>query len=106
MQQVVRIDFDNQSAIFLVKNLAYHGETKHIDIQYQFVRDVMGKKKVLLEKVDTVNNVENSMTKSMRKEKFTWCFPNLVMEMERFPISTKNTKSGRILGVIFLVGRL
>ena len=31
VQQVVRIECDNQSAIFLVKNSAYHSKTKHID---------------------------------------------------------------------------
>jgi phosphoribosyl-AMP cyclohydrolase len=41
VQQAVRIDCDSQSAIFLVKNLAYHSKTKHIDIQYHFVRDMV-----------------------------------------------------------------
>jgi hypothetical protein len=33
VQQVVRIDCDIHSAIFLAKNLAYHSKTTHIDIQ-------------------------------------------------------------------------
>jgi hypothetical protein len=41
VQQVVRIDCDSKSAIFLVKNLTYHSKTKHIDIQYHFVRDMV-----------------------------------------------------------------
>ena len=39
VQQAVRIDCDSQSAIFLAKNPTYHSKTKHIDIQYHFVRD-------------------------------------------------------------------
>jgi hypothetical protein len=39
VKQVVRIDCDNQSAIFLMKNLTYYSKTKNIDVQYHFVRD-------------------------------------------------------------------
>ena len=53
VQQVVRLDCDSQSAIFLAKNPAYHSKTKHIDVQYHFVRDMVEEKKVLLVKVDT-----------------------------------------------------
>ena len=69
----VRLDCDSQSAIFLAKNLAYHAKTKHIDVQYHFVRDMVEDKKVLLEKVDTVKNVADSLTKSISTEKFSWC---------------------------------
>ena len=72
-QQVVRIDFDSQSAIFLIKNLAYHSKTKHIDVQYHFVRDMVESKKVLLEKVDTLENVADSLTKFVNTKKFSWC---------------------------------
>jgi hypothetical protein len=73
VQQAVRIDCDSQSAIFLVKNLTYHSKTKHIDIQYHFVRDMVEEKKVLLMKVDTLKNVADSLTKSVSTEKFSWC---------------------------------
>ena len=72
-QQVVRIDCDSQSAIFLAKNPAYHSRTKHIDVQYHFVRDMVESMKVLLEKVDTLENVADSLTKSVSTEKFSWC---------------------------------
>jgi len=40
VQGAIRIYCDIQSAIFLAKNPAYHSKTKHIDIQYHFVRDM------------------------------------------------------------------
>ena len=40
VQQAVRIDFDSQSAISLTKNSTHHSKTKHIDVQYHFVRDI------------------------------------------------------------------
>jgi hypothetical protein len=73
VQQAVRLDFDSQSEIFLAKNPSYHSKTKHIDVQYHFVRDMVEEKKVLLEKVDTLKNVANSLTKPVRTERFSWC---------------------------------
>jgi hypothetical protein len=73
VQQAVRLDCDSQSAIFLEKKPTYHLKTKHIDVQYHFVRDMVEEKKVLLEKVDTLKNVADSLTKSVSIEKFSWC---------------------------------
>ena len=73
VQQVVRIECDNESVIFLVKNPPYHSKTKHIDVQYHFVRDMIEEKKVSLMKVDTLKNVADSLTKSVSTEKFSWC---------------------------------
>ena len=72
-QQVVRIDCDSQTAIFLAKNPAYHSKTKHIDVEYHFVRDMVESKKVLLEKVDNLDNVADSLTKSLSTETFSSC---------------------------------
>ena len=73
VQKVVRLECDIQSAIFLEKNLAYHAKTKTIDVQYHFVRGMVKEKKVLPEKVDSVKNVVDSLTKSVSIEKFSWC---------------------------------
>jgi hypothetical protein len=69
VQQAVRLDCDSQSAIFLAKNPTYHSKTNHIDVQYHFVRDMVEEKKVLLEKVDTLKNVVDSLTKFVRAQK-------------------------------------
>ena len=73
VQGAIRIDRDSQSVIFLVKNLAYHSNTKHIDVQYHFVRDMIEDKKVLLLKVDTLKNTVDALTKSVSSEKFSRC---------------------------------
>jgi hypothetical protein len=73
VQKVVRLDCDSRSAIFLAKNLAYHSKTKHIDVQYHFVRKMVEEKKVLLEKVDTLNNVANSLKNCVSTDTFSWC---------------------------------
>ena len=73
VQQKLRLDCDSQSAIFLEKNPSYHSKTKHIDVQYHFVRDMVEEKKVLLENVDTLKNIADSLTKSVSNENFSWC---------------------------------
>jgi hypothetical protein len=73
VQEVVRLECDSQSEIFLEKNPSYHSKTKHIDVQYHFVRDMVEEKKVFLEKFDTLKNVSDSLTKSVSIEKFFWC---------------------------------
>ena len=65
VQQAVRLYCDTESAIFLANNPTYHSNTKHIDVQYHFVRDMVEEKKVLLEKVDTLKNVVDSLKKSV-----------------------------------------
>jgi hypothetical protein len=47
----MKISCGNQSVIFLANNPSYHSKTKHIDVQYHFVRDMVESNKVLLEKV-------------------------------------------------------
>ena len=73
VQEAIRIYCDNQSAIFLAKNPAYHSKTKHIDVQCHFVRDMIEDKKVLLVKVDTLKNTADALTKFVSSEKFSWC---------------------------------
>ena len=73
VQRTIRIDCDNQSAIFLAKNPAYHSKTKHIDVRYHFVRDMIEDKKVLLVKVDNLKYIANALTKSLSSKKFSWC---------------------------------
>ena len=63
VQQAMRLDCDSQSEIFLAKNPNYHSKTKHIDVHYHFVRDMVEENKVLLEKVDTLKNAADSLTK-------------------------------------------
>jgi hypothetical protein len=72
VQQAIRIDCDSQSENFQAKNLAYDSKTKHIDIQYHFLRDMFEERKVVLMKVDTLKNVADSLTKYMGTKKFSW----------------------------------
>jgi hypothetical protein len=72
-QRAMKVSCDSQSAIFPAKNPAYQSKTKHIDVQYHFVRDMVESNKVLLEKVDTLENIVDSLTKFVSAVKFSWC---------------------------------
>jgi hypothetical protein len=69
----MKISCDIQSTIFLEKNPTYHSNTNHIDVQYHFVRDIVERNKVLLDKVNTLENITNSLTKFLSDMKFSWC---------------------------------
>ena len=43
---------DNTSAISLTKNLIQHSKTKHIEIKHHFLRDEVGKNKIILKFID------------------------------------------------------
>eukprot|EP00253_Pinus_taeda_P010297 PITA_10297 len=73
VQGAIRIYCDSQSAIFLEKIPAYHSKTKHIDVQYHFVRDMIEDKKALLVKVETLKNTADALKKYVSSENFSWC---------------------------------
>ena len=47
---------------FLAKNLTFHARTKHIDVRYHFVREILEKGEIQVEKVDTKNNPVDMLT--------------------------------------------
>jgi hypothetical protein len=69
----MKINYDNQIPIFLEKNLNYHSRMKHIDIKYHFLRDMVERNKVFSEKVDTLENTIDPLTKSVSAVKLSWC---------------------------------
>ena len=64
---------DSQSAIHLCKNSTFHSRSKHIDVRYHWIRDVLDSKELVIEKIHTDHNVADMMTKSLPKEKFEFC---------------------------------
>ena len=64
---------DNQSAIQLARNPVFHSKTKHIDVKYHFIREVIEDKLVQLVKIHTDDNPTDLLTKSLRSERFAYC---------------------------------
>jgi len=69
-QKTVNIHCDSQSAIALAKNAVYHERTKHIDVKYHFIRDLVNNGEVQVLKIDTEDNPADIFTKVLRVSKF------------------------------------
>ncbi|KAH9783052.1 Integrase catalytic domain-containing protein [Citrus sinensis] len=67
IQENIAVFCDNQSAIFLAKNQTYHARTKHIDVKYHYVREIIKSGEVLLKKIDTKDNPSDMLTKVRRQ---------------------------------------
>lgn len=65
MFQYLRGTSDRQSTFHLDTNPAYHSKTKHIDIKYNFVRQVIDEGGVDFKKVHIQDNCADMFTKPM-----------------------------------------
>jgi hypothetical protein len=61
---------DSDSAIALAKNPVYHSRTKHIDIQYHFVRENVESRVLKLRYHPTESLVADGLTKAIPNPKF------------------------------------
>jgi len=61
---------DNQGALKLAENEENHRRTKHIDIRFRFLRDVVENGSFKLEYVSTDDNVADALTKPLFKQRF------------------------------------
>ena len=61
---------DNSSAINISKNPVQHSKTKHIDIRYHFIRDLVERKIVVLEYIPIERQNTNIFTKPLDRSKF------------------------------------
>ena len=60
---------DIQSAIHLSKNSTFYSRSKHIDVRYHWIRDVLDEKLLQIEKIHTDDNGLDMMTKSLLIQK-------------------------------------
>ena len=75
--QITTVFCDSQSAMFLTKDQMFHEKTKHNDVQYHFVREIIARGDIVVSKVSTHHNPADMMTKSLFVAKFEHCL-NLV----------------------------
>ena len=59
----VTINCDSQDAIAYTKDPKYHGKRKHIDIKYNFVRDMVVQKEVNVKYISTHQMIADPLTK-------------------------------------------
>ncbi|XP_030448469.1 uncharacterized mitochondrial protein AtMg00810-like [Syzygium oleosum] len=64
------INCDNKSAIALAKNLVFHGRSKHIDIKYHFIRDLVKSEEIVLQFCKSEDQVADMFTKPLKTDSF------------------------------------
>ncbi|KAJ0576790.1 putative RNA-directed DNA polymerase [Helianthus annuus] len=61
---------DNKSAINLSRNPVLHSRSKHIELRYHFIREMVMKERISLEYCSTNAQLADVLTKSLSREKF------------------------------------
>ncbi|GJZ29364.1 hypothetical protein Tco_0574011 [Tanacetum coccineum] len=69
----VVVNCDNQGAIHLSRNHVFHERTKHINVRYHFIREVLEAKTVKVLKVGTEHNAADALTKVVPGLKLQHC---------------------------------
>ena len=72
--QISTLFCDNQSTTFLTKDQMFYEKTKHIDVRYHFVREIIARGDIVVSKVGTQDNPADMMTKSLLIAKFVHFF--------------------------------
>ena len=68
--ELVVISCDSQIAITYIKDPKFHAKTKHIDIKYNFIKDMVTRKEVKVKYITTQEMVIDLFTKPTPKEAY------------------------------------
>ncbi|GKB30769.1 hypothetical protein Tco_0870170 [Tanacetum coccineum] len=69
----VVVNCDNQSAIHLSRNAMFYERTKHINVRYHFIGEIMESKEIEVAKIGTKDNAADAFTKVVPRPKFKYC---------------------------------
>ena len=81
---------DNVSALAIATNPVFHARTKHIEVDYHFVREKVLRRDVMLKFISTHDQLADLFTKSLPSPRFNWLTSKL---MWKFPIHLRGDES-------------
>ena len=64
------IHCDNQSYVKLSENLVSHDRSKHVEIKFHYIRDMVQRKAILMQYLPTNEQIADVLTKPLAKSKF------------------------------------
>lgn len=64
------LESDNMGAIHLTSKSTFHGRTKHVEIQYHWIREIVNQGSIKLKHCPTVDMVADLLTKPLGKPQF------------------------------------
>ena len=73
------IHCDNQSCLKLTENPVFHDRSKHIEMKYHFIRDMVQRHTIKLQYIRTDEQIANILTKPLSLGKFMYCWDKLGM---------------------------
>jgi len=62
--------YDNMLAIIITKNPVFHTKSKHMQLRYHFIKDIVSKKEIQLKFINTNNQPADVLTKVVPVKKF------------------------------------
>ena len=69
-QEKIYVFWDSKSVLHIARNPTFHSRTKHIGLQYHFVREVVEDVNVDLQKIHTKENLTDIITMPINIDKF------------------------------------
>jgi hypothetical protein len=79
------IHCDNQSCVKLSENPVSHDNSKHVEIKFHYIRDMVLRKAVLMQYLPTDEQIADVLTKPLAKSKFKYFRDKLGM-VENAPL--------------------
>ncbi|CAG7637709.1 unnamed protein product [Allacma fusca] len=86
---------DNQTAIRLVKNPEMHSRTKHIDVRYHYIRELVEDEQISVDYIPTTEQLADGLTKPLMKGKLDENRSGL--GLTQFSPTSKKTGKGPVL---------
>jgi hypothetical protein len=66
------IHCDNQSCVKLSENPVFHDRSKHVDMRYHYIRDMVKRGAVRLQYISTDEQIADVLTKPLSSTKFVY----------------------------------
>ena len=100
-EEPIEIYCNNQGAIVLAKDNKYHSRTKHIDLRYHFIREVVKDNMIKMEYIPTQENVVDVFMKVLVRPRFSISqSPTLSTGLQWTPVDVQCTMTGQASPVI------